>query len=182
MFPGSKFVIGQRVVGEINEACGNCEVCQLGGFARRNHCKKRKVLGIINKAGCFAEYITLPEENVLLVPDSVSHRAAVFAEPLAAAFRIIEQLTFCDSHTVAVVGDGKLGLLVTSVLDLQPHRRLSLFGKHSDKLSLAADGVEQIAVDIHSGDHYKDTFDITVEASGSSSGMMLAAAITKVIY
>src|SRR5712691_6038302 len=100
---------GKRVVGEINAACGTCEGCRA---ARRTHCEKRSVLGIINRDGAFAEYLTLPAENLHAVPDSVSDEEAVFTEPLAAALEIQEQVKITPDDRVLVVGDGKLGRLI----------------------------------------------------------------------
>eukprot|EP00903_Cladosiphon_okamuranus_P013371 g12461.t2 len=112
----SASLLGKRVVGEINLACTRCRVCEGGGDRARNHCPERTVLGILGKHGTYAEYLTLPCRNLHVVPDSVSDAAAVFAEPLAAACRIVEQgLVPPDAHA-AVLGDGKLGLLVAEVL------------------------------------------------------------------
>ena len=114
------FDVGQRVVGEINLACGDedipCEVCQAGGARARNHCPHRTVLGILNKNGTFAEYVTLPLRNLHPVPDSVPDEAAVLTEPLAAACRILEQGLVSEGDTVAVLGDGKLGLLICEAI------------------------------------------------------------------
>ncbi|MFQ6114728.1 MAG: alcohol dehydrogenase catalytic domain-containing protein, partial [bacterium] len=159
--------IGKRVCGEINLGCGQCSYCQQ---SLSRHCPDRTVLGILDKDGAFAEYVTLPIENLHFIPDSIADKYAVFVEPLAAALEILEQVHLEPSDKVAVVGDGKLGLLICQVLRLTGCR-LFLIGKHNRKLSLAKSwGVkallpEQLA---------DGKFDIVVEASGSPSGFSTA--------
>src|SRR5437773_5168451 len=122
--PGHEFVgevveaddrhwIGRRGVGEINLACRKCEWCRRG---LGRHCPTRTVLGIVRHPGAFREFLTLPEANLHVVPDSISNEAAVFVEPLAAACEILDQVSIPDDANVAVLGDGKLGLLVAQVL------------------------------------------------------------------
>jgi len=115
-----KFNIGQRVVGDINLCCANvdggCDTCSQGGDIARNHCPSRTTLGIVNKDGVFAQYITLPLRNLHEVPDTVANEEAVFVEPLAAACRIVEQDLVQQGDKVLVLGDGKLGLLICEVL------------------------------------------------------------------
>ena len=171
---------GQRVVGEINLACNDCAACDAGGVVKRNHCRSRKVIGIINRDGTFAEFISLPVGNLFAVPDGVSNEEAAFVEPLAAAFRIVEQnVVSSPGAAVAIIGDGKLGLLIGLVLRRQPHSRLVAFGKHADKLALLPDDAEKVLVDETTSEKFRDRFDVVVEASGSPSGLMLAAAVTR---
>ncbi|HKP73106.1 MAG TPA: alcohol dehydrogenase catalytic domain-containing protein, partial [Pyrinomonadaceae bacterium] len=101
-------LVGRRVVGEINAGCGRCELC-VGGDSR--HCPRRTVLGIVGRDGAFAEFLRLPPVNLLPVPDEVEDERAVFCEPLAAACGITERVEIGKEARVAVVGDGKLGLL-----------------------------------------------------------------------
>ncbi len=105
--------VGRRVVGEINIACGECDMCRRG---LPRHCRNRKVLGILGKDGAFADYVTLPLENLHAVPDSISDAEAAFTEPLAAALEILEQVTIAPGERVIVVGAGKLGLLIAQVV------------------------------------------------------------------
>ena len=173
--------IGDRVVGEINLACNKCEVCEQGGIAKRNHCPARTVLGIVNKDGTFAEYVTLPLSNLYRVPDGLSTSSAAFAEPLAAAFRVREQIDLKMSDSVAIIGDGKLGLLITDVVKRHPHapKRVAIFGHHADKMALTAEGVERVILDGHNKDKFMNMFDVTIEASGTPSGVMQAADLTR---
>ena len=136
--PGHEFVgkvvgakeaslIGKRVAGEINITCGACYRCQ---FGPSRHCVSRSVLGILNHPGAFAEYLTLPERNLHIVPDELSDTQAVFIEPVAAARHILDQITFPYGEPIAVLGDGKLGLLVAQVLRTLEEIPVFLFGRH----------------------------------------------------
>jgi threonine dehydrogenase-like Zn-dependent dehydrogenase len=126
--------IGRRVVGEINVGCGHCDLCRSND---PRHCPDRTALGIRGRDGAFAEYLSLPPQNLLTVPDGVSDRQAVFTEPLAAALEILDQVEIRASHRVAVIGDGKLGQLISRVI-ASTGCDLTLIGKHDSKLELAA--------------------------------------------
>src|SRR5439155_445427 len=104
---------GQRVVGEINASCGQCVMCMSGN---RTHCPQRTVLGIHERDGAMAEYLTLPHENLYVVPECIQDEQAVFVEPLAAAFEILDGVHVRPSERVVVIGDGKLGQLCVQVL------------------------------------------------------------------
>jgi len=162
-------LIGQRVVGEINAGCGRCTLCA-GGDPR--HCQKRTVLGIVGRDGAHAEFLKLPVANLLPVPDDVPDERAVFCEPLAAAFGITERVQIEKETRVAVIGDGKLGLLCAQALALSSHAVL-LIGKHPEKLAIAAArGIETTTLDKIEGRARE--FDVAVEASGAESGFALA--------
>lgn len=154
---------GRRVVGEINAVCGSCAACQAG---RRTHCERRTVLGIVNRNGAFADYLALPALNLHPVPDSVSNDDAVFAEPLAAALEIQEQVRITPDDRVLVVGDGKLGQLVAQTLALTGCR-LRVVGRYGPKLALlAARGIEAIRGEAAQ----PGTFDVAVECTGNHLG------------
>jgi len=162
-------LVGRRVVGEINAGCGHCALCA-GGDPR--HCQKRTVLGIVGRDGAHAEFLKLPVANLLLVPDDVPNERAVFCEPLAAAYGITERVPVEKETRVAVIGDGKLGLLCAQALALSSHAVL-LIGKHPEKLRIAAArGIETTTLDKIEGRARE--FDVAVEASGAESGFALA--------
>jgi threonine dehydrogenase-like Zn-dependent dehydrogenase len=169
---GDSSLIGKRVVGEINIGCGSCEYC-LRGLQR--HCPSRNVLGIFQKNGAFAEKITLPIQNLFPVPDTITDEEAVFIEPLAACIEIFEQIHILPGESVAVIGDGKLGLLIAIVFN-QFGCRVSLIGKHRDKLAIAA----KSGIEIHQSDkEFSTKFPIVVEASGNASGLVKALALIR---
>jgi threonine dehydrogenase-like Zn-dependent dehydrogenase len=159
--------IGQRVVGEINIGCAVCDVCR-NEDAR--HCPSRTTLGIRSRDGAFAEYLSLPAENLRAVPANVPDRQAVFTEPLAAACEILDQVAITPRDRVAVIGDGKLGQLIARVL-ATTGCELTLIGKHENKLALAAQaGIHAVLLrDLKTG-----RFDRIVEATGSNHGLQLA--------
>ncbi|HIJ73876.1 MAG TPA: alcohol dehydrogenase catalytic domain-containing protein [Candidatus Hydrogenedentes bacterium] len=163
---------GKRVVGEINCVCHNCHYCQL---EMPRHCLNRSVLGILNRNGAFAEYLTLPEGNLHLVPGSIRDDVAVFAEPVAAAFRIVEQFKVNEQDRIVVLGDGKLGQLVAQVLWLHSKRVLCV-GKHAWKLRLLND--LHIATAL-AGDPVEGGADIVVDATGSPEGFRRALELVR---
>ena len=163
-------LVGRRVVGEINAGCGRCALCMSNDS---RHCPERTVLGIVGRDGAHAEFLQLPVVNLLPVPEEVADESAVFCEPLAAAYGITERIALTKEMRVAVIGDGKLGLLCAQALMLT-HASILLIGKHTEKLRIAkARGVETITLD-EIGEQERREFDVAVEASGSESGFQLA--------
>src|SRR5215207_9573983 len=160
---------GQRVVGEINAGCGTCDLCRTGDS---RHCASRTVLGIHGRDGAHAEFLQLPRANLLPVPDNIPDEHAVFTEPLAAACGILERVTINSTDRVAVIGDGKLGLLCAQVVALTGASTL-LIGKHASKLRIVERrGIETTTPKLAA--KWKRQFDVVVEASGSATGFSLA--------
>jgi threonine dehydrogenase-like Zn-dependent dehydrogenase len=165
----SRQLVGQRVVGEINAGCGRCELCARGDA---RHCPQRTVLGIVGRDGAHAEFLRLPVVNLLPVPDEVPDERAVFTEPLAAAHAVMERVPVTEATRVAVIGDGKLGLLCAQVLATGGAPVL-LIGKHPSKLEIVARrGIETATVD--GARAHQREFDVVVEASGAPGGFALA--------
>jgi threonine dehydrogenase-like Zn-dependent dehydrogenase len=164
---GAEEWVGRRVVGEINASCGTCAACMAG---RRTHCERRTVLGIRGRDGAFAECLTLPLANLHEVPAGVPDESAVFAEPLAAALEIQEQVAIGPGDRVVVVGDGKLGNLVAQTLALTACA-LTVIGRHPAKLALlAARGIATALA----GDVPRGEADVVVECTGNAEGLDLA--------
>lgn len=167
-------MVGKRVVGEINVGCGECELCRKGD---PRHCPSRTVLGIKGRDGAHAEFLNLPARNLIEVPDLISEEQAVFTEPLAAALGITEQVKIENDTNIAVIGDGKLGLLCAMTLRLRSDN-VTLFGRHASKLAIAEKrGVEGLVVDTAS--KMRGRFDVVVEASGSETGFARALDLVK---
>ena len=164
---------GRRVVGEINLACGQCALCAKG-WGR--HCATRTVLGILKHPGAFAEMLTLPVENLRVVPELVSDEEAVFTEPVAAACQILDQITIARDERVAVLGAGKLGLLISQVL--QAHgAAVVLYGRHAAALDLARGWGIAVA---RAGDASPVAeYAVVVDATGASDGLNRAIAMTR---
>jgi alcohol dehydrogenase len=182
--PGHEFVgqvvaadtpalVGRRVVGEINVACRKCEWCQRG---LGRHCPRRNVLGIVRHPGAFREFLTLPESNLHVVPNGISNEAAVFVEPVAAACEILDQAVIPDGARVGVLGDGKLGLLVSQVLHAAD-KEVHLYGHHKKKLRLA----ERAGIcTVTAGKTLPvSAYDWVVEATGTRSGLEQAVRLAR---
>lgn len=177
--PGHEFVgvvdlcsdetlIGKKVVGEINVACGACEHCMNG---MKKHCSDLSVIGINGHNGCFAEYIVLPINNLHLVPETVPDEEAIFVEPLAAAFHVFESVWVKPSSRVLIIGDGKLGLLISmaaSSLGIEH----TLVGRHPERFAMLDSNVNTISSNAQT--NLKGYYDIVIEATGNEQGMVLA--------
>jgi 2-desacetyl-2-hydroxyethyl bacteriochlorophyllide A dehydrogenase len=168
--PDQPMWLGRRVAGEINLACGRCEWCARG---LGRHCPTRTVLGIVKHPGAFREFLTLPIHNLHRVPDSISSEHAVFIEPVAAACEILDQVKILKGDSVALLGDGKLGLLIAQVLQVHG-ARVHLFGRHREKLRL----VEKAGVttELLPKKLPERIYRWVVDATGSAQG--LRAAVT----
>lgn len=163
---------GRRVVGEINCVCGVCDNCRAG---RPHHCTQRTVLGIQGRDGAFAQYTTLPIANLHAVPDTVDDDTAVFTEPVAAAFRILEQVAINGDTRVAVLGDGKLGQLIARVLRTRTERLVAV-GRQAWKRRLLEDAGIKTA---SAGDDLERAFDVVVEATGAPDGLARALGLVR---
>jgi threonine dehydrogenase-like Zn-dependent dehydrogenase len=171
--PDDPRIQGKRVVGEINCGCGECTLC---GAGLEKHCPRRTTLGIRGRQGALAEYTTLPIGNLYEIPIGLADEQAVFTEPLAAAFEILEQVKVHRNDRVLVLGDGKLGILCALVLKLTG-AHISLAGKYPAKLDIAArQGVSSILLKDLPGD---SMFDMVVEATGNTRGLDLAMKYTR---
>lgn len=163
----------QRVVGEINCACGTCDFC-LRSIPR--HCNNRTVVGILNHDGAFADSVWVPEENLHVVPDSLSTEHAVFTEPVAAACRILEQVAIGSDDRVVILGDGRLGNLCAQVLRTTGCQLL-VVGKHRWKLDCLADLA--IATRLLEDFFGQSDHDFVVDCTGSPTGLELALQTVK---
>ena len=162
---------GKRVVGEINAACGHCSFCD-AGLGR--HCADRTVLGIKGRNGAFAEYLTLPNENLLPVPDSIPDEAAIFTEPLAAAYEIFEQVQIRPDQSIVVLGDGRLGAMVSLAFKAEGLGPI-VAGHHREKLDrLAALGLSTSIEQTLTG-----SYDFVVDCTGHGNGLRRAIELVK---
>jgi threonine dehydrogenase-like Zn-dependent dehydrogenase len=161
----------RRVVGEINAACGKCNPC-IDGMGR--HCATRTVLGILGRDGAFAEYLRLPDANLIPLPDAIADESAVFIEPSAAAFEIFDQVHLRHTDRIAVLGDGRLGAIVALALRGEQFAPV-VAGRHPVKLKrLAALGLQTQSVD-----ELTPGYDVVIDCTGRSEGLALAIAIVR---
>lgn len=161
--------VGQRVCGEINVGCGACSFCRA---ALRSHCEHRTVVGILDRPGAFADFLTLPLENLHRVPDEIEDERAVFVEPLAAAFEMLDQVEVRAGLSVAVIGDGRLGNLCAQVM-AAAGADVTVIGRHARKLAILSRlGLRTAGMTTAPAGPY----DIVVDATGSPSGLTEALA------
>lgn len=161
-------LIGKRVVGEINENCGECIYCTTG---RPTHCSFRKVLGISGKDGCFAEYVVIKNHLLHIVPEDLPSEIAIFTEPLAAALEIKEQVHIKPSTSIGIIGDGRLAYMIAQVMYLTG-ANLTIIGKHEDKLKLFND-YGKVTTKPDEG------YEVVIDATGSPSGILTAQKIVR---
>ncbi len=164
---------GSRVTAEINNACRRCPTCLAGNFG---HCPNRSVLGILRHDGAMADYVTVQRANVHHIPDSVDDREAVLVEPLAAAFRITDQLDLGPDVRFTVLGDGKLGLLCAWVAR-QAGCRVTLVGKHPEKLALAGEDIETKTLE--KAVSLPRDQDVVADCTGSQTGLPTALKLVR---
>lgn len=171
----SAILSGKRVTTEINIPCKTCDLCKQGLF---KHCRNIRTVGITDYPGVFAEYAVLPDENLHVIPESVSSLKAVFTEPLAAAAQVFESVTLSPDQRVCVIGDGKLGLLISMVLSAKgiKHR---LVGKHHERIRLLGSSSGALFLSIDEAEVYDRHFDTVIEATGNSSGLAQALRIVR---
>lgn len=162
-------LVGKRVVGELNAACGECIYCKTG---RPSHCNERRVLGMKNKDGAFAEYMTIDTNLLHLVPDELPTEIAIFTEPLAAAFEILTQIHVSPDKNAAVLGDGRLALFVAQVL-AQTGIDLTVIGKHEEKLEL----FKSFAKVTTEGE--PEGYEYVAECTGSPTGLQKALELVR---
>ncbi len=165
--------LNRRVVGSINIGCGDCDACQQSGA---EHCQQRKVLGIRGKDGVFADYFTLPIENLYAVPNEIDDEAAVFTEPLAAAIRVVKQLESLSVDKVAVLGPGRLGLLIAKALSIHGYA-VDVLGRSQTSLVLPKHWQLNTAmIDEVRDDQYHCVVDATGNANGFRQALRILSA------
>lgn len=168
---GNRELAGRRVAGEINAACGRCGFC-IDGLGR--HCPNRTVLGILGRDGAFADYLTLPDANLRVIPDSIPDEAAVFIEPIAAAYEIFEQSFIRRDAKIAILGDGRMGAVVASVLKAEAYEPV-VAGHHREKL----DRLAGLGLKAELEDALAPGFDVVVDCSGSGAGLVRAMELVR---
>jgi threonine dehydrogenase-like Zn-dependent dehydrogenase len=180
--PGHEFVgevvqsedraaVGKRIAGEINAACGQCDYCH-SNLGR--HCPNRTVLGILGRNGAFAEYLTLPNRNLVYLPDSIPDELGVFVEPMAAAYEILEQVHLGRNERILILGDGRLGALVGLVLWAEAYEPL-IGGRHAEKLALLA----ALGLRTELEQHLMAAFDTVIDCTGRPNGFRRALELVR---
>lgn len=172
--PGDVHWIGRRVAGEITVGCGTCSGCRAAG---RGHCDVRSVVGIRGRDGAFAEYLSLPSANLHVIPDAIDDLTAVFVEPTAAACRVAEQVAIERGMRAAVVGAGRLGVLVAQVLRVHGAETV-VVARSASRRSLA-EALGLVSVSPEAASELARRFDVVVDATGAPDGFAAAAALVR---
>ncbi len=159
-------LVGKRVVGSIDVACGECKFCREG---EPDFCSNKKTMGMHRWQGCLADYVVLPEANLVIVPDNVSSVAAVFTEPVSSALQILEQATITPDDAVIVLGDGKLGLVTAQAFKIRG-LNVTVLGKHIDKLAKAS----KFGVNCDFVDEFSGRADVVIDCTGNPEGLAKA--------
>lgn len=165
---GDAALVGQRVVGELNEGCGHCLYCTTG---REHHCLTRKVPGLDGRDGCFAEYMAYPTRLLHVVPPGLAPQKAVFCEPLAAALEIPEQVHLKPSQRVAVLGDGRLALMCAQAVAANG-TPVTVFGRHAEKLAFFESFADTAL-------QPEGSFEVVVDVTGNPQGLATAISLTR---
>jgi threonine dehydrogenase-like Zn-dependent dehydrogenase len=171
--PDDERWMNKRVVSEINVGCGRCPACAADG---KEHCANRSVVGIRGRDGAFAEFVSVPAANLHEVPDTMDDETAVFVEPTAAACRILEQVTIDAGARVAVLGDGRMGLLVAQVLKTRAPD-VTIIGRHEHKLAVAR--VLDISTQLAAEPVRGGQFDVVVDVTGRPDGVRRALELVR---
>lgn len=172
---GPRDLQSKRVVGEINCVCGKCDMCQSGLAI---HCRDRRVIGILNHDGAFAQYLALPKRNVHVLPEAVGNEKAIFVEPLAAALQIVKQVPIESRHKVIVMGDGRLGLLAVQIMAAKGAKgKVVMLGRHPEKLLFCEKrGIQGILLEDML---IKPEWDVVVDCTGSADGFATACKLVR---
>ncbi len=165
---------GKRVVGEIFVPCRECPACR---ESLEKHCPERTVIGISGRDGVFARYVALPDENLHVIPDSLTDEVAIFVELLAAACEITQRVSFRKESRVIVLGDGRLAAMTAQVAALHARDPVVL-GLNKKKLS-AFEAVGLRTEIVENRDRIGKDFDIVVECTGKPNGLPLAIELVK---
>ena len=157
-------LVGKRVVGELNASCGECIYCRTG---RPTHCSRRRVLGMHDKDGCFAQYMTIDTDLLHVVPEELATDRAIFTEPLAAAYEILTQIELGPEKNIGILGDGRLAYCIVQAMHASGHR-VTVIGKHPEKLELFAPFADVTV------QREPEGYEVVIEATGSASGLRQA--------
>lgn len=137
-----KKLLGKRVTGSNIVPCKKCGPCQAEKF---QICKAKKELGF-NLDGAYAEFIALPGENILLLPDTVDYRRATLMEPLSVGLHALRMVKAANDSKILIIGDGVIGLFIGFLAKHLGFNKLLIAGHHQNRLNLAeeAGGIETV--------------------------------------
>lgn len=170
----TRYEIGQRVSGEGHIVCHACRNCRAG---RGHLC--RNTLGVgVQRAGSFAEYLSLPAENVVPIPDDIPDEIAAIFDPLGNA--VHTALSFdLVGEDVLVTGAGPIGIMGAMVAQKAGARKVLITDINPTRLALARrmgvvhaiNPAEEPLRDVMARIGLSEGFDIGLEMSGAAPAM-----------
>jgi threonine dehydrogenase-like Zn-dependent dehydrogenase len=139
---------GTRVTANPLVYCGKCEYCQKGV---NQLCANRKLIGAA-RPGAFAQYISVPAQQVIVLPEAIPMENGALAEPVACGVRIAELAGPVKDEAVLVVGAGTIGLCALQALLLQGAKRVFISDINPERLAagarLGGEALDPRAVDV----------------------------------
>ncbi|MFH9422933.1 zinc-binding dehydrogenase [Streptomyces sp. NPDC017529] len=163
------FAVGDRVAGHNFRPCGTCESCARGHIL---YCPGRSEMGVIGaEQGAAAQYLAVPADTVVTLPDSVSERDAALLEPCTAAMHAVDRLRVARGDEVAVLGAGTLGIAAAQIARARG-AAVSVYDPNHGARALAGElGITSVG---SPDDAPHGRFDAVIEASGAASAVRLA--------
>lgn len=166
----TKFKVGDRVSGEGHLTCGNCYHCRTG---QRVLCPQTKGVGV-NRDGCFAEYLSIPEENVFSVPSDIPDEIASIFDPLGNAVHTALMYDLVGKD-VLITGAGPIGLMSIAVAKKAGARHVIITDINPYRLGMAKQLGATLAVNVSEesmeevmAEYGINGFDVCLEMSGSA--------------
>ena len=161
---------GQRVSGEGHLTCDRCRNCRAG---HRHLCRNTQGVGV-NRPGCFAQYLSIPATNVMVLPDNITASQAAILDPLGNATHCA--LSFdVVGEDVLVAGAGPIGIMAVAILRHIGARHIVITDVNEYRLDLARQMGASLAINIKEQSlqdamdtlSMKEGFDVGLEMSGS---------------
>ena len=153
--------------------CGTCADCVSG---RGNLCANRQIISMPPREGAFAQWLSIPETNVIKIPDHVSFEKATLAEPIACgwhASRLATSLVSTHGASALVIGGGAIGLGSALSLANFGVKDTVILEPNADRRAIVEQAGEHRAIEPDQLDP-NGQFDIVIDAVGYSSSRALA--------
>ena len=166
---------GRRVTVNPLVNCGTCPACKAG---RENICPNRQIISMPPREGAFAQFISMPDANLVTVPDDILLTKAALAEPLAvswhAARLALEALHSTAERKALVLGGGAIGLAAALALKAMDVNDITIVEPNNERRQFLIDTCGQNAVEEGNG-----TYPIIVDAVGFASTRATASALAE---
>ena len=149
--------VGDRVTGLCYWVCGECFFCKKAMY---NLCTSKGLIGA-SADGCMAEYLVAPRYSFQKLPDSVSDEIGALVEPLAVGMRAVHQGNVRLGDTVAIVGDGPIGLCTLLAAKAAGASEVYIVSKHKKRGIIASTMGATAVINLENGDPVRLIKDLT---------------------